>query len=74
MVFYPIENYILVPPKGSLPTAEVAYRDQLCMVRGSGAAGDPDRLWLCRATGGGYEWVELTGMNSWLRTFLVMGA
>ena len=73
MGYYPIENYILVPPKGSLPAAEVAYRDQICMIRGAGA-GDPDRLWLCRATGSGYEWVELTGPDSWLRTFLLMGA
>lgn len=52
------QSYITVPPKGQLPTAEVAFKDQLCMVRGT-----PDKLYICRYTGSVYEWVELTAIS-----------
>lgn len=51
-------DYLLVPPKGQLPTAEVAFKDELYIVRG-GAAGT-DKLYVCRWNAGSYENVELT--------------
>jgi hypothetical protein len=44
------QSYIIVPAKGSLPTADTAFKDQLFGVRGSGV---PDELYWCRYNGAG---------------------
>ena len=66
----PATRYVLIPARETLPTAAREFKDQLSVLRGT-----PDSLWVCVQTAGTtYEWKELTGPDSWLRTFLMMGA